>query len=163
MAYAPLQRLHAAHGCSGNRNHMIDAEVVQQKLLALDHVPDRKFGEIRTVLALAVAGAGREPVADRISCNDEELVGVDRLARADEEVDAVVVARDGRDHQHHIGFVVVQLAMGDVRDREVLDDLAVFELEVANWVELVGRVIRSVSQRGRPSERNSAYHKQSNR
>ena len=94
--------------------------------------------------AVRIARRGRQAVGDRIGADDEILVGVERLAGADQEVEPVVIARDRRHHQDGVGLLVVERAVGDVGDRKVPDRLAAFQLEVAFAVALVRRLLRGV-------------------
>ena len=83
-----------------------------------------------------------KPVGDRIGADDEIFLGVERLARADHEIEPVVIAGYRGHHQDGVGFLGVQRAVGNVGDREILDRLAAFQLEIAFAVELVRRLLR---------------------
>jgi hypothetical protein len=63
-----------------------------------------------------------------------------------------MVAADRRHHQDRVGFLLVQRAVGDVGDREILDHLAAFQRQVADLVGLVRWLVRSVGKRGRGDE-----------
>jgi hypothetical protein len=99
-------------------------------------------------LRFRIAGRGREAVGDRVGADDEIFFGVERLAGADHEVNAVVVAGNRGHHQDGIGFLGVQRAMGDIGDRKILDRLAAFQFEVPFGVKLVRRLLRRVGQSG---------------
>jgi hypothetical protein len=104
----------------------------------------------------------RQAIADGVGGDDEVLRGIERLAGADEEVQAMVVAADGGDHQDGGGLLRVQRAVRDVRDGEVLDDLAALERELAEPGLLVWRLIGPVRnpRQGRqrePGEHGSTY------
>ena len=98
-----LERLHAAHRAADGGQQLADAEVVEQQHLGVHHVLD---GDHREVGAVGPAGGrvlGRGPraaaaAADDVGADDEVLVGVQPLARADHHVPparALVVARRG--------------------------------------------------------------------
>ena len=153
MAHAPLQHLHAAHRGADHRDDVVDAEVVHQLLLRGHHVADQEFREFHARLRGGVRRRGGQPVADRVGADDEVLVGVERLAGADQEIEAVMIAADGGDHQDRVRFLLVELAVRDVGDREVLDDFAGLELEIADLVGLMRRLVRRVRQSRRCGER----------
>jgi hypothetical protein len=73
---------------------------------------------------------------------------IQRLARPDQVVDAVVVAAERGDHQHGIRLLLVQLAVRDIGDREVLDRLTALEPEVAQRVQLVGGIVGAMGKGG---------------
>ena len=147
MADAPLQHLHAAHRGADNRDDMVDAEFfLQQAILRFHHVADGEFRKAHMRLRLRIAGRGRQPVGDRIGADDEIFVGIERLAGADHEIDAVMIARDRRHHQDDVRFFGVQCAVRDIGDREILDRLAAFQSEVAFTKELVRRLLRCMRQ-----------------
>ena len=98
--------------------------------------------------ALELLGEVVQPVGDRVGADDEILVGVERLAGADHEIEPVMIAGDRRHHQDGVGFLRVQRAVGDVGDRKILDRLAAFELEVAFGERLMRRLLRRVAGGG---------------
>src|SRR5439155_512211 len=102
-------------------------------------------------LRLAVARGGGQPVADGVGGDDEVLRGVQRLAGPDQEIQPVMVAGQGRDHQDRVRFLGVQRAVSDVGDREILDGLAALELEVLD-VELPDLSGREVCRRLKAAE-----------
>ena len=89
------------------------------------------FGNCMRGCAFELLGEVVSPLRDRIGADDEIFVGVERLAGADHEVEPVMIAGDRRHHQDGVGFLGVERAVGDVGDREILDHLAAFQLEVA--------------------------------
>src|SRR6185437_7977887 len=115
-----------------------------------------EFGKLHARLRLRIARRGREPVADRIGADDEVFFGIERLARPDHEVDTVMIAADRRHHQDGVGFLRIQRAVGDVGDREILDRLAAFELEVTFAEGLVWRLLRRV-RRCRQQEKQAGH------
>src|SRR5262249_61500016 len=58
-----------------------------------------------------------------------------------------MVAAEGRDHQDGVRLAGVQRAVGDIGYREILDDLAALQREIADPIELVRRLVRGVRQR----------------
>ena len=154
MAHTPLQHLHAPHRGPHDRDDVRDPEVLgQQPVLRGHHVADEEARELHARLLLAVRGRGSQAVADGVGGDDEVLRGIERLAGADEEVQAMVVAADGGDHQHGVGLLRVQRAVRHVRDGEVLDDLAALERELAEPVLLVRRLIGPVRKRRQGRQR----------
>ena len=125
----------------------------EQAILRFHHVAHGEFRKTHARLGLGIARRGRKAIADRIGANDEVFVGIERLAGADHEIEAVMVAAQRRHHQNGVGFLVVELAVGDVGDREILDRLAAFELEVAFAIELVRRLLRRMGQSGQRQQR----------
>jgi hypothetical protein len=140
--HTPLQALHAAHGWSDHGQDMGEAEMLhEQAVLRGDHVADLELGELHARLGAAVARRRGQAVADRIGTDDEIPVGIERLARADHEIQTMVIAADGGDHQNGVGFVGVELAVRHIGNGKVLDHLAAFQREVARAVELVRRLL----------------------
>ena len=149
MADAPLQHLHAAHRRADHGDDMVDAELfLHQPVLRFHHVADGELRKSHARLGLGIARRGRQPVGDGVGADDKILVGVERLAGADHEVDAVVIAGDRRHHQNGVGLLLVELAVGDVGDRKILDRLAAFELEVALGEGLMRRLLRRMRRGG---------------
>ncbi len=107
----PLQRLHAAQAAAHHRRPGVDAEVVGEPRLRVDPVFDGDHREIRAPgLAGGGVGAGRAggPVAaaEVVQADDEEAVGIERPAGADDVVPPADVGR---------GFAgLVGAAAGDV-------------------------------------------------
>src|SRR5262245_50438571 len=138
IADGPLQRLHAAHRRPDHRHELLDPEFLRdQALLRAHHVADVELRKLHLALRLAVRGRGREAVADRVGRDNEVLGGVERAVRADEVVDAVMVAADRGHHEDRVRLARVQRAVRDVGDAEVSDRAAALELEVAHAVRLV--------------------------
>ena len=95
-----------------------------------------------------VARARREPVCDRVGADDEILVGVERLAGADEKIEPMMIAAHRRDHQDRIRFLGVERAMRHIGDGEILDRLAALERKIADAIELMRRLVRPVRKGG---------------
>jgi hypothetical protein len=81
-----------------------------------------------------VARARGEPIRDRVGANDEVLVGIEGLARADEKIEPMMIAADRGDHQDRIRLPGVERAMRDVGDGEVLDRLAALDRKIADAI-----------------------------
>ena len=87
----PLQRLHATERATRHRGEPVDAEHVQERTLHTDHVGDRDDRKIRPVW---LAGrrvdrrraGGAAATAEQIRGDDEEPIGVERLAGSDHPV-----------------------------------------------------------------------------
>ncbi|MPN01478.1 hypothetical protein SDC9_148687 [bioreactor metagenome] len=126
----PAQRLHAAQTAAHHRCPAVDAEDVGEACLGIHPVTDRDDREIG---APGLAGgrvdrrrAGRAVAAARIvQADDEEAVGVERAAGADDVVPPadvvwlvrvvagnVVMAGKRMADQDGVGFVSVQRAVG---------------------------------------------------
>jgi hypothetical protein len=149
MTDAPLQHLHAAHRRTDHRDHVLDAEFfLHQTVLRLHHVADLKLRKLHARLRFGIARRSREAVRDRIGANDEILFGVERLAGADHEVDAMMVAAHSRHHQDRVGSAGVERAVRDIGNREVLDRLAALQCEIAFAVELMRRLLRRMRRGG---------------
>ena len=87
--------------------------------------------------------------AQRVRADDEVLVGVQGPARPDHVVELVVIAREAVLEQDGVVFGGVQLAVGDVRHPEVVDDPAPLELQFAELGHLVRRLTRPMGMRRR--------------
>ncbi|MGA2057966.1 MAG: hypothetical protein ABSG88_22005 [Bradyrhizobium sp.] len=122
-------------------------------------IADREFRKAHARLRFGIARRGREPVADRIGADDEIPVGVERLAGTDHEIDAVVIAADRRHHQDGVGFFLIQCPMRNIGDREILDRLAAFELEIAFVVGLVRRLLWRMRRRRERQQQAKACNK----
>ena len=90
--------------------------------------------------ALLLLGEVVRPLPIASVATMKYLVGVQGLARTDEEVEAMVVPRQRCDHQDGVRPPGVERAVRHVGDGEILDDLAALQGEVAHLVELVGRI-----------------------
>jgi len=126
----PAQRLHAAQAATDHRGEPLDAEAVQQARLGQHPVLDGDHREVGPVgLAggrIDVHGAGRpEARAQVVDADDEELVGIERLARSDQVVPPAFAFRharvgagdvvrgiEGVAHQHRVAAVGVERAVG---------------------------------------------------
>src|SRR5436309_1469252 len=149
MRHAPLERLHPAHRGTDHGHHVVDAELLlEQPALRLHHVAHPELRKLHARLRLAVARRSREPVADGVGGDHEVLRRVQRLARPDEEVQAVMVAGQRRHHEDRVRLPGVERAVGDVGDREILDDLAALQLEIPHRVGLVRGVAGLVGEGG---------------
>ncbi len=89
--HRPFQCLHPAERAAGHRREPLDAELVEERALGPHHVRDGDHGEVRPVrLARRRVDRGRPgraaAAAEQVRGNDEEAVGVERLARADHPV-----------------------------------------------------------------------------
>ena len=67
-----------------------------------------------------------------------------------------MISRNRRHHQNGVGLLGVQRAIGDVRDRKILDNLAAFQLEVAFAEQRLvrrccGECAAAGNDRGRPA------------
>ena len=87
----PLERLHPAERASGHRRQPLDTERVQERAFGPDHVRDRDHREVRPVRPARRRVGRRRPrrpaaAAEQVRRDDEEAVGVERLAGADHPV-----------------------------------------------------------------------------
>ena len=87
VARGPFQHLHAAHRAADHAEQLLDAEVIDQRHLRVDHVADGDDGKVDAPglagVGVDAGGAGRaHAAAEHVGADDEEAVGVDRLARA---------------------------------------------------------------------------------
>ena len=143
--FAPDEGLHAAHGGAEDEAEVIDVEAFEEHgVLGGDHVVVVVLGELH---AEAVGGFGGLAVADVVG-EDEEVFGdVEGLAGAEEDVgedgihEGVRVAAGAVKEEDGVvgvaGGVAVGFAESDVVEVELLDGLAVFEVEVGDVVGAV--------------------------
>ncbi len=129
IARGPVEHLHAAHRAADDAEQLVDAEMVDQQLLRLDHVAD---GDDREMQPVGLAGRridllgadGAHAAAQEVRADDEIFVGVERLARPDDivppaalpgqRVDAgeELIAGQGMAHQDGVGFIAIEPAIG---------------------------------------------------
>ena len=139
IADRPGERLHAAEAAAHDRGPAVDAEAVGEPRLRIDPVLD---GDDREVGAPRLAGrrivrrraARAEAAAEVVHADDEEALGVERLARAHHVVPpadvvlvALVVAGDVMRRvqrmadEHRVAAVGIQRAVGLVRELERIE------------------------------------------
>ena len=146
IARRPFQHLHAAHRAADHRKQLLDAEMIDQHRLRPHHVADGDHRQVERVgLAGRRVGRGRtgraEAAADDVGADDEEAVGVDDLARADQHLPPAGLAGDGigvgdmlvagqcMADQHGVGLGRVQRPVGLVGDLERRQEHAGIELQ----------------------------------
>ncbi|MCY1391568.1 hypothetical protein D9M71_64140 [compost metagenome] len=130
VADGPLQGLHAAEAATDHGGPLLDAEDVGQARLAVDpvfHRHHREVGAERRAGGRVDAGrAGRAvAAAEVVEADDEELQGIDGLARADAAVPparlavvhavvagGVVMAGQRMADQHRVAALCIQFAVG---------------------------------------------------
>ena len=157
MARRPVVGLQRAHRGAGDGMQPADAEAFHQSLLDIDEIADADDREVHApgLAGVGVHGrrsggdgaAGHVEVHQRVGGEDEVLVGVDRLARADDPVpvarrlvlrlvlaEGVAVAGEEMRDQDGIGAVGVELARGLPADLHALDRPAA-ERRVARHLE----------------------------
>ncbi len=126
----PRQRLHAAQAAAHDGGQRADAQCIEQTGLGVDPVLHGDDGEVGAIDAagrrIDVHGSGRaEARAQVVHADDEEAVGVQRLARPDHVVPPTLGLRLARvdtgqvvggiermAHQHRVGAVGVERAVG---------------------------------------------------
>ncbi len=145
-----MERLVSAVGRAGDRDQMLDAERLQQVFLSSDDVGDRDRREIGAVgLAgrrVHAGGVGRTVGrSEHIAGDDEQPVGVDRLARPDQPVPAarlpairgiapgrVVAAGEAVRDEHRVAAVRREPAVGLVGDCRLRQHRAVGQSKIAD-------------------------------
>ena len=145
-AQRPGQRLHAAQAAADDGSQLRDAQTVHQSRLRIDPVFDRHHrkvgavGPVRRLRMRAHRPGAAEARAGVVDADDEQLVGVQRLARADQVVppaDTVVRAFvapgdmvagiERMAHQHRVAARGVQRAVGLVDQGVVAQRLAALQ------------------------------------
>ena len=155
VAQRPRQRLHAAQAAAHDRGELRDAQPVEQPRLGVDPVLDRHDGEVGAIgLAGRGVGAHRpgrtEARTGVVDADDEEALGIQRLARADHVVppaglpggvDAgdMVAGVERVAHQHHVAALGVQRAVGLVDERVVRQPRAALQRQRLGEVHLLWR------------------------
>ena len=129
----PFQHLHAAHRAAEHREHVGNAEMIEQAGLRPHHVGDGDDGKVEPVRAPGGGIDGARPgrahaPADDIGAQHEIAIGVDRLAGPDHGVPPAGLAGDGMDvgdvliagqrmaHQHEVGLGGIEFAIGLIGD-----------------------------------------------
>ena len=136
MVGRPLQGLHAAHRAARHAQQPFDAQMVDQPDLRAHHVTDGDDRKAHPV-GFAVCGidvrrpGGPGAAAQHVAADDEEAVGIERLARADAVVPParlgpvrgvmpgrVGVAAQRMRNQDGVRAFGVEPAVGFVRERD---------------------------------------------
>ena len=151
----PAQRLHAPQAAAQHGGQLRDAQAVQQACLRVHPVFHRHHGEVGAPDAargrIDVHGpGGAEAGAEVVDANDEEAVGVQGLARAHQVVPPAFAARlarvgaghmvagvQGVAHQHRVGALGVERAVGLVVQRVVRQDGATLQRQGLAEVHLL--------------------------
>ncbi len=138
----PRQRLHAAQAAAQHGGELLHAQAVQQPRLGIHPVLHRHHGKVGAVHLAGIRvcvhrPGGAEARAQVVDADHEEAVRVHRLARADHVVPPALAAGltlvhaghvvrgiEGMAHQHRVGAVGVQGAVGFVGQRVVADRCA---------------------------------------
>lgn len=153
---APRQGLHAAEAAAHYRRELADAEAVGHARLGVDPVFHRDHREARAVglagLRMRAHRAGRaEARAEVVDADDEEAVGVDRLARPDHVVPPADLALGM--HARHVVRGVERVA-----DEHGVGALGI-ERAVGLDHQVVADELRAVAQRQRLGEVHAlGYH-----
>ena len=161
IARRPFQHLHAAHRAAEHAEQFFDAEMVDQHQLCPHHVADGDDRQVEPV-GLAGGGIGRgragraQAAADDVGADDEEAVGVDDLAGADQHFPParlaghrigagdMLVAGQRMADEDGVGAGVVERAVGLVGDLERRQQRAGVELERLVGAETQHRARRLV-------------------
>ncbi len=137
-AQRPGERLHAAEAAADDGGESVDAERVDQARLRVDPVLDRDDRKVAAVGAAVRGGVrarrpGRAEARARVvDADDEEAIGVERLAGADQVVPPALAPRltgvragdvvrrvERVAHEHGVAARGVQRAVGLVGERVV--------------------------------------------
>ena len=135
IARGPLQHLHAAHRSAGDREQLVDAEMVEQHRLRAHHVANGDDREVeapgRAGLRVGRGGPGRAHAgADHVRADHEIAVGVDRLAGPDHrlppaglaghrmDVGDMLVAGERVADQDRVAALGIERAVGLIGDLE---------------------------------------------
>ena len=137
--HRPLHSLDAAHRAARHRHQLFDAEALgEHAMLGAHHVADVKARELH-VKARARRRRGRVRIvgrrAQRVGLNHEILAGVECAARPRPYRLRIAIALQSVNGKNRVALVGVQRAEGDVGHFEIADDVAAFQLEIA---ELAG-------------------------
>ena len=135
VARRPLQHLHAAHRAADHGEQLLDAQMIDQAGLRVDHVANGDDGKVEPV-GLAGRGVARgrprrpHATAEDIGADHEEAAGVDRFARPDQRLppagllgdrmnicDMLVAGQSVAD-QDRVGALGIERAVGLVGDGE---------------------------------------------
>jgi hypothetical protein len=139
LADGPLQRLHAAHRGSNDGVDFVDAQTVKQLRLAAHHVAHRDRRKCSPCLTRRIGRRDAQPVAQGVDRDHGAVLGIERLARANQKVEPVVRAGDGAQAQHH-RFVTLQRPVHHIADKRVLDDAAALGGQLAQGHDQMGAV-----------------------
>ena len=143
--HGPFKDLHAADRSADGEEDVFDAQTIKQRDLGADHVgdgDDREVGAPVGPVRLAAGRAGRaHAAAEDVRADDEEAVGVDGQAGADDQVppgraagDRVgaggeLVAGESVADDDDIALVGVEFAPGFVGDLDVFERAAAVQTE----------------------------------
>ncbi len=141
----PFQRLHPAHRPANHREQALDAEMLDQPFLCPDDVADgdrREVdppGTLATVVAQAQRPGAAHAAAEHVGADDEQPVGIERPARADDRLPPPRLAGDGMAlgdilvagqrvaDQNGVGSPGVERAVGSISDHIAAQSHAAIE------------------------------------
>jgi len=145
IANGPFQDLHASHAASDDGQEFLNAQVVQQVALQIDHIADGNHGKGEGIgfsgFRIDAAGpCGSHATAEAVGANDKIFVRVYGLARPDHDIPpselgvfGMVPACDmgitgkGVANQNRVIPLFIEFAVGLVRDVNRPEGLAAFE------------------------------------